>query len=374
MTYSPNSSIITSLATTLKHMKNSTPTELIDISFELSNLIQFTQKRWSGVNDSVSSECISRSFNAGLEAGKFWINQHGLTDSFDAWKKERENADNWEPGAHVTLGLISGYDQIIEFGKSFFFASAFSYMGIIQEKWSYSDVVNEIYQSLKKEFPELSKYKPTGWNSLKKDYNDFDGYKEYKPQAKIDEVEFNGENSDSAVSGGFHERIALPCVMYEEMGQGIKALKVLIGAALAHGIFVASHNNTADILADIEKTKKNLFTKENFSRITFLGNFSDYSENKIMKTFHLITQFGNSPECGLTLKYNSQAEMDTFIENLRTDQSEESKSNYFIKITNNGEPMQIAIKNSDDYKKQLGEAVIKFLNEPSSPVKNRRMR
>ena len=66
--------------------------------------------------------------------------------------------------------------------------------------------------------------------------------------------------------------------------------------------------------------------------------------------------------------------MDTFIENLRTDQSEESKSNYFIKITNNGEPMQIAIKNSDDYKKQLGEAVIKFLNEPSSPVKNRRMR
>lgn len=318
-------------------MQTTSLKQLIDIQYEQECLTAFTMKKWSGASSSSVSACIEKSFNAGLLAAKFWINNGDLHDTLSSWLNYRKDITNWIPGPHVSESNIEQHDSIHKF-PLVCLVSAMRYMSILQDGFSFEDECGKLYMAIKSDQPELTKFKPNGWLALRKNYTDFNGFKEYEAEAKDDILEFGGFDSASAVAGGFHERISLPNSMYDEVCQGRKALETLTGAAFAHGLFVATHNNTVNVILDLEKSREKLFTSENFSKIIFLPDLQLHSENLIVKSFHFIHHFhrqSDTTNYDSFPLYSSQNELDTYLEKITSTNelslSEQGKNELILK-------------------------------------------
>jgi hypothetical protein len=103
-------------------------------------------------------------------------------------------------------------------------------------------------------FPALAGAKPAGWEALAKGYKDFDGQLEYcNTQQDKDDTEFQGADTAGDGASSIPCRIALPYVMYDNYCQGRKPPYVLVSAIFGHFLRIAEHNNTLDILAEVEK-------------------------------------------------------------------------------------------------------------------------
>jgi hypothetical protein len=121
----------------------------------------------------------------------------------------------------------------------------------LEGPWNYEKAVNGVYAELRKEYPELAKARPLGWDELAKDYSDFDGMESFDHKANA--ASFKGADTSTAGSGDFAMRTALPYVMYDETCQGRKAAAVLVGAIFAHFLGIVSHRNTQGLLASLGK-------------------------------------------------------------------------------------------------------------------------
>lgn len=117
-------------------------------------------------------------------------------------------------------------------------------------QWDYERGVNKVLQSLAPKYPDLVGARPIGWDQLEPGYNDFDGQEEY--DNRPDRALFQGTKTESAGSGDFVFRTALPYVMYDEKCQSRKAHDVLVGAIFSQFMLITEHLNTLNVCKDLE--------------------------------------------------------------------------------------------------------------------------
>ncbi|NCP98449.1 hypothetical protein GW796_10835 [archaeon] len=273
-------------------MKKIKDTELINIENECKALYNFNAEKWEGISFEKIKEIIEYSFHAGIQAGQYWINELDFTDFFQDWDMSRKNPDscNIKEDKDLYLKYIISYDSIHNIGYSLFSGST-SYKKIIMKDWDYSKICNRVSKEVLTLIPDSNKFKPKGWNELKKDYSDFDRFDEYaKEHSKHDRIIFNGVNSSSAGAGGFHERISLPNVMYDDICQRRNPLRVITSSAFSHGLFVSSHNNTVNIINEMQELKKELFKPENFKQMIYIENIPSIAKNKILQAIFITNE------------------------------------------------------------------------------------
>ena len=259
----------------------------IDPDIEINHLVEFVKKRWS---DNGNLENIMRSAWAMSEPlTKNFFDHYAFTDFVTNWIDSRENSPKWKI-SDEEKSLISTYDSIYSFAYNVLISSGKLHK-IISEDFKYESTVNKMMTELRSQYDNTASFKPLGWKELAKNYSDFDGYDEYvKKQEKIDKKEFKGANSNSATSGGFHYRVVLHNVMYDDKCQGRKPFETLVGALLAHRYFVSSHNNTLEIMEELEKVK-NFFEQDTYyTKIqnisTVKDNIEKLTDNKLIKAMN----------------------------------------------------------------------------------------
>lgn len=115
--------------------------------------------------------------------------------------------------------------------------------------WDFEKRANRLYHKLVHKYPGLSEARPLGWDTLAKGYSDFDGQEEYDPQ--YDQELFEGTDVQGTCSPNFVGKTALPYVMYDEVCQGRKAARVLVGAVYAQFLGVAQFVNAKGICAGL---------------------------------------------------------------------------------------------------------------------------
>ena len=270
-------------------MKKIKDNELINVDKECESLVDFTIEKWEGMSSEKIKELIEFSFHEGLQAGKYWIDDYGFNDVFDDWNKSRENPESWDirEDKDIYLKFLVSHDSIYNFGYGLI-SGATSYKKIVMKDWNYSSICNKVAKEVLTLIPEAKKFKPKGWDELKVGYSDFDGFDSYqKEHSKNDMKIFNGVNSSTAGASGFHERIALPNVMYDDVCQGRNPLRTISSSAVAHGLFVASHNNTANIINEMERLKKEMFIPENFKQMVYIEKASSIPNDKILQAIFL---------------------------------------------------------------------------------------
>lgn len=243
----------------------------IETQAELEALVEYVEKRWVGLPN--IREIFQLVWDRGLERSQFCVEKYGLTDIISDWSDERRDYANWEKAKsplskeQVENSIFSdaienlGYNMLMGLNKV---------NDIVMKDWDYSKICKELVGEVKKLYPEATKARPKGWKALSKDYSDFKGMDEYcENQAHIDWDDFKGCNSNSAGASGFHGRVALPYVMYDDKCQGRKPLEVLVGAIFAHAYFVAGHNNKVDLINEITELKENLNQPQYYQEIQY---------------------------------------------------------------------------------------------------------
>lgn len=320
-------------------MKTYLNTETTPESNELDALIQFTQNRWSGIPSNDSADIITKSFNAGLEAGALWFDQYGFLDASKQWEDERTKkltailkTQNPDFVDHIH------YDDILSFGKNIWGRASTLYR-IIMSGWDYSEKADSLYKTILASHPNAKDFKPHGFDEFKKTYQDFDGADEYfdSGNQKKDINDFNGVNSSTAGSDGFHSQLAVHTVTYNDVCQGRNHIRTLVAAAFSHGLFIAQHNNTAAMLADMENCKNILFNNPDHDKITYLHDSTAIPANKILKCILFVENFQMQESMrkisGLRT-YKTQAELDSYlvqrtkeIKAITPEQKAESKKN-----------------------------------------------
>ena len=130
----------------------------------------------------------------------------------------------------------------------YFIIGTYKLEDVISKNWDYKKNVNNILLSIKEDFPYAFKAKPKDWNSLAKNYVDYDGMDTLnnKELSKL----FGGMNSATATSPSFEVRTSLPHVMYENKSQGVKIAEVLIGAIVGHAYIMNKNNNSQKMLKE----------------------------------------------------------------------------------------------------------------------------
>lgn len=120
----------------------------------------------------------------------------------------------------------------------------------IDGNWYFENKTKPIVKGLIKQYPELSKIKPNGWNAFIKNYSDFDGQEEYDPEE--DRNLFRGVNTESACAADLPGRLALPYVAYDDRCQGRKPSEVLIGSIYAQFIRIMEYKNSLGVCNALE--------------------------------------------------------------------------------------------------------------------------
>ena len=88
---------------------------------------------------------------------------------------------------------------------------------------------------------------PKGWYELIDEYEEYDHITSWNYRAD----DFHGHFFKSAVTRPFHERIALPYVMRNELWQASSRKEELLGAVMVHGMSCREHNNSVKIIKDM---------------------------------------------------------------------------------------------------------------------------
>lgn len=248
--------------------------ERIDTDKELDALISFVEKRWDGFENLNIREIFSTCWEYGLEVSKHHFDQYGLGDVTQKMKTERQDSSKWKnsPYSKQELEHIIYYDAIYQLSMNMSSADRKVYEAVMTG-WDFSTHTKTLTNMIKKSFPDTSRVKPKGWSSLSKEYSDFNGMDEYcENEAKIDMADFQGCNSDTAGASGFHGRVVLPYVMYDDKCQGRKPLYTLCGSIMAHAMFVNNHNNTLEIVAELGSIAQELNQPQYYNQIQHTVN------------------------------------------------------------------------------------------------------
>jgi hypothetical protein len=265
---------------------------LLDTDYEIKAIIDFVSLHWEGFEQNEFKDILMFAWNAGLQYGKDNFNRYDLTEFISEWLEERKQVKTWLSYSSLEedeIGLVASYDSIYKsiVGIMLYASKLDTY---IMKDWNYEKITSQITSKIKNEYNNVDKIKPKGWKELSDGYSDFDGMKEYvNPQG---ENAFKGVNSSGVSSGGFDLRISLPQVMYGEKCQGRSVLLELIGAIMAHAMFVQTNNNTQKILEDLIILKTEFNKEEFYSKIQ---NFklSEMTNNRYLKCVFQISELDN---------------------------------------------------------------------------------
>lgn len=102
-----------------------------------------------------------------------------------------------------------------------------------EELMDFSEIVEPLVKYIRKIW-NWKGFKPKGYKAFKANYNDYDG----DDQAQMWADKFDGINTSTASSFGFHDQTTLNHVCYDDVNQGRDPLHVLIGACVSFGLNV----------------------------------------------------------------------------------------------------------------------------------------
>jgi hypothetical protein len=266
-------------------MKAILENEYINLDDERAALVDFVKVKWDGISEGCA-EAIAIAFLRGLDAAKYWLSANGIFDAADEFLEWREDPEKWNMkdkrlDEDSIRDLVAERDGVYKVVADLLRGEQ-TYDRIVKDGWSFGRELKNIKLSVAEKI--VGEVKPKGWDKLKSSYKDFDGYDEYiKKFAGEDIALFNGVDSATAGTEGFHCRVSLPATMYGDISQDCRPIDTLLGAAFAHGMFVAQHNNTAEILKELAKIKEKYSSKEYFNEPVSIGQCSDVVSGKIFR-------------------------------------------------------------------------------------------
>ena len=267
--------------------------EVIDVNKEIKHMIDYISLTWECVSQKNISDLVEHVFNAGLLAGKNWINPHaGFDISKEASDRRRANFFNQK---------VLVYDGIDNFIVKMLFSPK-SFFDIVLTNWDYEDEVNKIVKEVNNIFSDSKKILPKEYNKNKK------FYMERKDINDTNSIDFAGVNSEGAGNFGFHKKITCSNVLFDDIDQGRKPFNVLISAIFSHALFVAQHNNTANFILELENIYQDF---DNYSKDKPI-----YFEPKTDNLFINVFCFYYKLKFQDSLDAQSQEELDKYIENL----------------------------------------------------------
>ncbi len=204
----------------------------LDLDEEVAALVEYVDNRWEPMPQRF--ELFKDIRDKALFQARGWFSDYEVTHKARTLRETRET---------LLAPADAVYDAVCHFlDEVFFKMSTIERVGRdLDGPWDFSDRVSSVYSEMLKKYPGLANTRPLGWTELEKGYEDYDGMEAYDSAPDI--AEFRGINSDSASAPGFHGRVVLPWVMYDEKCQGRKAPYVLVSAVFAHFLFIASKQN-----------------------------------------------------------------------------------------------------------------------------------
>ncbi len=357
-------------------MKKIDKSEFIDVIEERNALFEFVVERWEGVSPDILKDFIDDVFTKSLFIGRFWLDSHACFDAACAWMDEREKEDLWTitEDKDFYLSRIMSYDGVYKIGD-IVRSSINYYRDAILFNWDYEKEANKLERESLKDFPDMKKLKPKGYDAAKKNYSDFDGFDKYnEAQADLDFLSFKGVDSSSAGAGGFHSRISLTATLYDDCCQGRNPIRVFVGAILSHALHVQMHNNEVSITNELNNLKKIYFQPEYFKELVYMDDFSNVSKNKFFNAFFLIEKEKNK-KYSSKISYSSQEEMNLYLEKqienhrewmaLPEEERERRKKENMAKVMSSFK-LNFTREEEEEIKKgkeKLAKIVLNFLNK-----------
>ncbi len=238
----------------------------IDIEKEFKNLLDFTKKRWQGIDEYVEQNMKSV-FESGLEISRYWINAHELQTHVDFLLEDRKkNIYLYHKNKKIDLSEDQLYEMMHIDSLSSFLnvinSGVVNYDKMVKKNFQFERELKNILINIS--FSHQSCIKPIGWDNWLDNHVDFEGFDTY--DFKKEKDDFNGCDSSGLLSFSFPEKISIPHVLYNENSQNFKKIDSLMGACLSHGLFVSSHNHQLDALIVVNKIyeihKNNFFYSE----------------------------------------------------------------------------------------------------------------
>lgn len=276
--------------------------EIIDFDIELSHMLDYVFKTWNGDSD-VLTKIVTTGFQNGFSQAKYWLLETTMNyfQIANTWSKERaEFLKNTDKNNNDN----SFFDDISKISKNIMFNSM-EYNRIIVEDFDFEKHTNKQLKELK---PNLSNTRlfPKGWQEIKSSkksaYDYFESF-----DLESDNL-FEGHNSSSAGANSFNQRVNLAHVFYSDSEQRQNPLTTLYSAAFAHGLILKSHNNSLQLIDEIESIKAK-YNNTDYPSATYLDNLLSVSSNKIFKALMVDKYINTKP-------YTSQIELDSYIENI----------------------------------------------------------
>ena len=114
------------------------------------------------------------------------------------------------------------------------------------KSFQFSKEMDAILKYLKKHWRISAS--PKGYKEYLKDYQDFKGIENLDEAGLL--KSFDGHGDGGTSSFPFPIRVSLPHVAYDDRGQGRGTVETLLGAVLAHGIFIGMRLAVIDPLSD----------------------------------------------------------------------------------------------------------------------------
>jgi hypothetical protein len=217
---------------------------LINSDNELFSITNYISNQWDGFNDKNSSEFFKKVWDTSNYLLRNNFDQYAFLD-FIKELYDLKDLPNVK---------INGVDS--QSLPLYFMLSNSALTDVLKKEWDYEKAVNTILSEIKSEFPYASKARPKNWNSMAKNYCDFDGMKDLD-SSSLKNL-FGGMDSQTAGSYSFEIRTSLPHVMYDDKCQGRKPLEVLIGAMIGHSYIMNERNNSSKMLKEWIELKQKI--------------------------------------------------------------------------------------------------------------------
>lgn len=227
-------------------MDKLTPT--LDLDAEVVALAEFISAKWTPIAN--ITQLFTEIRDAAMHAARAWIDKHRV------WEVASKMEDDREAMLREVLGLPESnpawYDAYCTLLSHVAHkASALREAGLaVDGEWDFECRENQVAAKLADKYDSLVEARPLGWAALAENYVDFDGQAEYDP--KPDRALFKGARVEGTLSACFPGRVALPYVMYDEVCQGRRAYRVLVGAVYAHFLGIAEYLNTTRLIDDLQ--------------------------------------------------------------------------------------------------------------------------
>lgn len=226
----------------------------IDTDKELFCLIDYIKKTWTNLPLDVDlTSFVKEIFLIGLEDSKNHI------DFFDDFNFDKKREDYLQS---INKESLIDFDHVYQFLN--FAPLIFHRLGDQLKKISHiDDRPLELTKTIKEKYNILDDLQPIGWDNMEPTYIEYDGMEEF--DHRTNDKLFLGHHNYKSGGYGFHVRIALPYIMYDEKEQNRSRLYTLIYSIYSHAKFCSELNNNYNLLIDYNKFVENII----YSDVTF---------------------------------------------------------------------------------------------------------